>query len=1471
MVDLSAFNNLNKKQGNTSSNSNVDLSAFGIEYKKPTNKITETKPTPAPDLAPVEKKSFNLKDIISKIPLPTLSLSDINTIKNINFKDAAKGTVNLVKGLSKAAINPIDTAKQVKESFIEGTPGFVSNFQRGINVGIEKISPVINKITETLNVPGQLQEFVTKGEKKAPKIKNSVLEEISLSLDKKSNENNEYNKILQSLKPEDTRPLNEKLADPKFLSSLIGTNLPQLGTSLGTGVAASLFGGPIAGTITAFVSSAAQEGGDAYNNAKNFLETSDKKELRDLSKDKKFLQDIAVATGVINGVIDTLPIAEILNKSPQGSILKESIFKNIQKNLLKHGKQALLEGSTESIQELVSNSVAQTYDENRNLFDNVVESFVAGGLLGFGTSVTSDVTSAGFNVVNEAYQNLSSQQKQGGFIKNPFFKETVNKHIAESKDVLSNLPQTEIDKLGGLPALIEDTKKNIVDGLKHDNLIEEANIVQKIDTKNITNLDQLSSILINLTDSPVTSSDIANGATPPEINLPTIQVPEKKTKEQKAIEKSVMPEKTKESVDLKKKLQVEEKAAKKGYKAGAQDIERQLVNTFEARAEAEMRMTTNEALKQKILDRDKYQTKLVETKNKYEATIGDMARESELNRLKTTIVQRMKDQAKKDIVIYAKENLPTSEQGPLISLVSKAETQKDIIKAYTKINKLSEKYSNKKLISEIKSVIGKTLDSKSIAVEYKDLVKQMVSNIDLDSKSSKKIASLNATKAFIDKQIKEGKDVTIPEKIYRNIQALNKYPASELPAHRLETILNNIKDAVEFGKTKYRVNKNIYELEKDKLKKDVIKDIRKISDIKLAKKVPGMEDINTVSKVLNILKKIRYQVERTDKVIMPMDTLFDYMSNGKLSYNKGISIIKNKLDVQYSNYLTNKDEIYQRVYEDIALTLGLDQSNFERIGIYAARQQKGGMEKLINTLTDPDAVDKKAENKRVVDYIKSIELTANETKLYQAMRNEFDALFEPIRKTMREVFGEDVKDVENYFSFMTDFDAMSEYEIQNQFGGQTLEKLTEKGATNTYTKKPELGFTKSRTGGDQKIKLDAMSIFSKHIDDATYLINMARDIKMSFEIINSKEFHDKAGDLGYTLAKEWITLVARKGGTAGRGQIALLDTLRRNLGVAMMGFKLSSMFIQPTSLLDGSALVGGQWVFPAFKDVLIDKKLRDFIYETMPEIRERTGDDPGFKELERSSKLAKIQNVGFAGIKFGDKLAAYAVAFGAYKKKLDELGIELDLDKPNQEAINYAQFAVRKSQASSVFKDLPLALSNGSFTGNKSLDRALFQFQTFMLSRWSLIRYDFPQAIASKNAKQATQIATYLVLANIAEMGIRGLLKGLSGAADDDDKDKEVFSEQLFANLLNNIPFVSQIMGITQYDSGLTPSTEAIKDGLKAIDRIKNAKKESTKNKALIDFASSVGSIGGIPGTSQLRQFAKMLIDDSKKKNKLIE
>lgn len=836
------------------------------------------------------------------------------------------------------------------------------------------------------------------------------------------------------------------------------------------------------------------------------------------------------------------------------------------------------------------------------------------------------------------------------------------------------------------------------------------------------------------------------------------------------------------------------------------------------------------------------QVGLAQGKNKRENIIAELRRAFDLKTLKTGILSRETQNIKNQIKEYVIDSLPLSERGKFLTMTTSAKSRKDLIKAFFRIDEAVKSVEKKQAIRDLKKMYSKILDSNQIDVDYKEKVKDLLGNFDFVDRRESTINKLKKLQTFVE----NNRDAAMPSYVYGSLKVLNRKALSEMSLAEILNLQESVNLLLELGTTKKLVRDRLYEIEKDKKKNMVLSSIVPLSKSPLLERVPGKEKLSTAKKFKNLFPSILNFFQRINVATMPMDVFFDMLDGSNGTYAGPVyRTFKGALDTKYGNYLADRNEVYGRI-EKIMDELKLNEQNFERIGIHAAKVQEGGMKKLLDTGLEKS-------------YIDSVVLNDREMKMYNAMRAEFDRIRKPIADTMKNIYNKPLGNVENYFSFMTDFDAMDEAEVFQRIGPEAPE-------FGRPTKTVEQGFTKERVGGKQKIKLDAMDIFKRHIDNASYLINMGREVKMLSEISNSQEFKEKAGELGQKYVIEWMDLMARKGGKGGSEKIALLDALRRNIGAGYLGFKLSSAMLQPSALLDGASVIGG-YAFRGAAEVGTSRDVRRFILRTMPEIRARLGDDVAFTEFSDDKPLQRVQNAGMYVLKKLDGITASSVAWGAYLKKMKQLGQKVDLNNPNKEALEYAQQVVRRTQSSSQFKDAAMALSRGSLTGNRSFDRAFLQFQSFVLTRWHRFKHTAWDAGIKKGKPQkAFGQLFWLFLAALAEEGLRrGSKELISLLTGKEAENQDSYTQGSVKNALSTIPFVGQYMNLAIYEGDSVPSLGALTDTLSGPFKIAERTTPQGKKNAVIDTLAAGGSAVGIPGTQQAKKLIKDLTTPEKK------
>lgn len=170
----------------------------------------------------------------------------------------------------------------------------------------------------------------------------------------------------------DPQKFSDAIKDPEFVASGIARNAPNLLLSIGAAITATAVAGPIAGGVVLFGIAGALEGGFAFREAKD----------AGLSDDQA--TSVATKVGIVNGLLESLPVANFLRRTGVGNIIRKRILRRVIGDII---LQVVEESATESLQEIVSNVVARSYDENRDLLAGVPESAYFGALLGGGAGL----------------------------------------------------------------------------------------------------------------------------------------------------------------------------------------------------------------------------------------------------------------------------------------------------------------------------------------------------------------------------------------------------------------------------------------------------------------------------------------------------------------------------------------------------------------------------------------------------------------------------------------------------------------------------------------------------------------------------------------------------------------------------------------------------------------------------------------------------------------------------------------------------------------------------------------------------------------------------------------------------------------------------------------------------------------------------------------------------------------------------
>ena len=1327
------------------------------------------------------------------------------------------------------------------------------------------------------------------------------------------------------------QPLSQNIKDPEFWANGIGGVIPSIISGIAVGVGtAYVTRNPTAVGLALFGQSYSIEGGAGYQQAKDFgLSDEDSVKAGNM-------------VGIVNSVLESILPNEIVGnatKPIKDSIIKKTIRATITNpTLFNMGTEAL----TETAQEFWSNIVRSSYDENAKLTDNLLESLLFGGVGGLAGSaigkavppiqmksgalglsmedITKDPEKAqemlrsydetiddhpaaplskyanknqelpevigeggkfgktGDQIVTELGSSEEARESYASLIKLKNERNELKIMISkaskkvEAQPVIKQTPELtpeltpeEMSKLFDFSPIKEDieTKGFITEEpvtepgqpVKKTTISQEdikkksiayANKIQRdvqslggIRSETILqDMNEVGGYSFSSTDDIREAILIANKIFPTKGAI---------TVSQKELNKRIMAIE-KEQKRLLSKAETDAMAKVKGKKPTVKKIVKSETSLLKERIKSEAR-GSRWGYKAGVIEERRHITN--ELKNRFEEDISEIERTQELEKIKRGILTRHQQSIKDRIVKYAKDNLPLSSRGKFIVVVSNAKTQKDLAKAFFGIDNEIESLTKKEIISNLKSSIERITDSKSIAIDIKKRILDMFRGIDLTKRNQSTIDSLNATKRYIDIKKAEGEDVAMPERILKKLQILAMKPASEMSIIELAALNEDILFLEKLGKTKQKSREENYQYEKEERERELLSNVEKIH-IKIPEKASPGETLSIWKKFSNKLQTILNVLKEKHLVIKPMDGIAEIMNMEKF---------KERHDINFSIFL-EAIQTHLEERKNIVDKYNLNDKNMERAGIVALSKQEGGIDKLANNgLTEEKINELEAS------------LTEGEKAFMAFVRKEFDEIYPLIKEFARVNYNIDVGHIDNYVSFITDFEAMTDIPVQERFGELAVNAIA-------LRKNVDKDFIKNRIGtGDQKILINLDDIYLRHMNDALYMIHMGEDIKMDAEILRSPEAVEKMGNFGQLIWSEWIDLMAR-GGKSQANTIPLIDFLRGNATGAILAYRLSSALLQTTAIVNGMSEIGAQYGINGSSKIAFSREWRQFIKDNFPEIMATIGDDPAFIDLGEGW-FSKVTKAGITPLVKLDMAARSSVAIGAYIRELDRQGIEVDLSKPNKEAIIVAQKIVRKTQGSSLVKDQPAGITSGALTsrgislasgkptliGNKSIDKMITALQSFVFSNWDNIESTiWRQGIKKGDYKKASSgILWLLIIAPLAEMGIRDASKwiiGLLTGTDEEDKEEKEILERLIREDIGRIPFVGQIMNSINYGSNPIPAIQTSEKILSGFQKISSGKEDETKLRGAMDVASGVGALGfGAP--TQIFDITKKLLDSS--------
>lgn len=395
------------------------------------------------------------------------------------------------------------------------------------------------------------------------------------------------------------------------------------------------------------------------------------------------------------------------------------------------------------------------------------------------------------------------------------------------------------------------------------------------------------------------------------------------------------------------------------------------------------------------------------------------------------------------------------------------------------------------------------------------------------------------------------------------------------------------------------------------------------------------------------------------------------------------------------------------------------------------------------------------------------------------------------------------------------------------------------------TRQTEQGFTVTRTPGVQKLpRIDFLAIAEEAINAQEWYVNVQPVLDTHAALIRTPEYKLTAGQLASNWWKDQIDIVARRGWSASAKSNPLFRMARMNINQAVLGYKLTTIFMQPFAVFDAVAYATSRWGLGAGKDILagfggswINPKAAMAYVKGNPALNLRQAGEIAIEETMEDIKgkkgaYAAFKKYAMSGIRAADIMTAAGVQKGFLNilKKHGVTGAEAEAE---------AEFLMNLTNGSSEITVRPHVLARGEGA------RLWLTFQSFFLNRWGILTHDLMASGYSGNwSRKATALMGLLIMmaGGLAEDKTRELLGLLMGGK----VDSESFWKKVFLYIPRQLPAIGGLF--EKWGKAEPPLIQTLGKGAKGIQQVGAGKPIA----GVENLAESILTVGfGVPGTIQ--------------------
>lgn len=635
-------------------------------------------------------------------------------------------------------------------------------------------------------------------------------------------------------------------------------------------------------------------------------------------------------------------------------------------------------------------------------------------------------------------------------------------------------------------------------------------------------------------------------------------------------------------------------------------------------------------------------------------------------------------QIKNDLIKYIDENLPTEAKGKLTqALMMDNLTRKNAASIFSRVERMKETLTRKELVGEIKEL---SVPKGNLAVDYQKQISETISGIDLVKPTEATVKKLKGLRDYIRK---EGTPLNIQSKYIEKLDRLTQKNVSQLTTAELTELKDTLNQLQKLGKLKQDLKYKYHERERRVALDRLLASTQNID--------PKVSGLRTKWDTYKIGTKKAY-----------MDTLHTPRVADMIDGFKGYRGENAKLIKQLGRKETNAKEITRATVnsalEEIQ-NLGIKELTADQqIRIMINIRYREGAYDQVKTLMEKNG-------------LKEIpELTDQENKIIEIIKKNTNQYTDDIAAIYEEVENKPFHKLDEYILPL-------KYEKEfNLVPSQTIEQGRFR-TTQTFK-----GFSYERQKGVTKTpRTDILAIFEEAINEQQWYLNMQPELENIKYLVKSPEYLTKGGEMASNWWRTELDVVARRGWSATARSNPMLRQGRINLNQAILGYKLSSILMQPFAVFDAMAYAQSRYGTMAALNVLkefskawiIPKYAKQIIAES-PALQLRQAGELAIEEtLKRVGRAKGLLNSfirgGMSLLQKADVRTAAGVE-GGLLNILEKYGV------PN--AKEESEFLMNMASGSNEVVYRPHILASGEGA------RTWFTFQTFFMNRWGIMIHD---------------------------------------------------------------------------------------------------------------------------------------------------